>query len=79
MSTAANDTGLFNGQFDARIFIAIFVPAMFLLIIILAMLVFLIYREPSYYTSYTADDDTDHYETSNSKFEVLSRAPISYA
>lgn len=79
MSTAASDAGPFSGRFDARVFVAIFVPAVFLLIIILAMLVFLVYREPSYYENYDADDDADPYEASTSKFQVLSRAPISYA
>ncbi|CAF0757736.1 unnamed protein product [Adineta steineri] len=79
MSTSNSNNVLFNGQFDARIFIAIFVPAMFLLIIILTMIVFLIYRQPSYYDSYIGDNETDNTDTSYSKFEILSRAPNSYA
>jgi predicted histidine transporter YuiF (NhaC family) len=81
MSTSTSDNGLFNGQFDARIFVAIFVPAMFLLIIILTMLVFLIYRQPSYYDSYIINNENENFanEKSDSKFEVLSRTPISYA
>ncbi len=81
MSTSTSDNGLFNGQFDARIFLAIFVPAIFLLIIILTMLVFLMYRQPSYYDSYIIDHDHVNYdnEKSDSKFEILSRTPISYA
>jgi predicted histidine transporter YuiF (NhaC family) len=81
MSTSTSDNGLFNGQFDARIFVAIFVPAIFLLIIILTMLVFLIYRQPSYYDSYIINNENENFdnEKSDSKFEVLSRTPISYA
>ena len=81
MSTSANDDGLFNGQFDARTFAAIFVPAMFLLIIILTMLVLLVYRQPSYYDNYVAANENEH-SISNKfdcKFEILSRTPISYA
>jgi len=81
MSTLTSGSGLFNGQFDARIFIAIFVPAIFLLIIILTMLVFLIYRQPSYYDSYAIHHENENYdnEKSDSKFQILSRSPISYA
>jgi predicted histidine transporter YuiF (NhaC family) len=81
MSTSTSDNGPFNGQFDARIFVAIFVPAMFLLIIILTMLVFLIYRQPSYYDSYIINNENENYdnEKSESKFEILSRTPTNYA
>lgn len=81
MSSSTSDTGPFNGQFDARIFVAIFVPAIFLLIIILTMLVFLIYRQPSYYDNYIINSDNENYENEKSecKFEILSRSPISYA
>ncbi len=79
MSTSISNNGLFNGQFDARIFVAIFVPAIFLLIIILTMLVFLLYRQPSYYDTYIIDNENELYDTDKSdcKFEVLSRPPIS--
>ncbi len=79
MSTSISNNGLFNGQFDARIFVAIFVPAIFLLIIILTMLVFLLYRQPSYYDTYIIDNENELYDTEKSdcKFEVLSRPPIS--
>lgn len=81
MSTSTSDTGLFNGQFDARLFLAIFVPAIFLLIIILTMLVFLIYRQPSYYDNYIINNDNEHYdnEKSDCKFQILSRSPVSNA
>jgi hypothetical protein len=81
MSTSISNSGPFNGQFDARIFIAIFVPAVFLFIIILTMLVFLIYRQPSYYDSYSIHNENENYnnEKSDFKFEILSRSPISYA
>jgi hypothetical protein len=79
MSTSTTSNSLFNGQFDARTFAAIFVPAVFLLIIILTMLVFLVYRQPSYYDSYIADNDNENEfnDKSESKFEILSRTPIS--
>lgn len=81
MSSSIIDNGLFNGQFNARIFVAIFVPAIFLFIIILTMLVFLMYRQPSYYDSYIINNDTEIYdqEKSDCKFEVISRIPIGYA
>jgi hypothetical protein len=79
MSTTTSDNGPFNGQFDARTFAAIFVPAVFLLIIILTMLVFLMYRQPSYYDSYIADNENEYNDKSDSKFEILSRTPIPYA
>jgi len=82
MSSSITDNGLFNGQFNATIFVAIFVPAIFLFIIILTMLVFLIYRQPSsYHDYYINDNDTEIYEQekSDSKFEVISRIPIGYA
>ena len=68
----------FDGQFDPRIFAAIFVPAIFLLIIILTMLVFLIYRQPSYYENYVSNL-TDEHDRFDCKFEIISRTPISYA
>ena len=79
MSTWNNNNGLFNGQFDAKVFVAIFVPAVSLFIIIITMLVFLMYRQPSYYDSYIIDNETELYDTEKSdcKFEVLSRTPIS--
>lgn len=45
------------------------------------MLVFLIYRQPSYYDGYVIDNETELYENdkSESKFEIISRIPISYA
>ena len=78
MSTSTNDSNIFNGQFNAHIFVAIFVPAAFLLIIILTMLVFLIYRQPSYYDNYV-NDLNNVQETFDSKFDIISRAPLSYA
>ncbi len=79
MSTLNNNNGPFNGQFDPRVFVAIFVPAVFLFIIIITMLVFLMYRQPSYYDSYINDNETEIYDADKSdcKFEVLSRTPIS--
>lgn len=82
MSTTVNSSsGPFDGQFDPRIFAAIFVPAVFLLILILTMLVFLIYRQPSYYDHYVSDltHDRDDRDQFHCKFEVISRTPISYA
>ncbi len=81
MSTSINNNGIFNGQFDAKIFVAIFVPAIFLFIIILTMLVFLMYRQPSYYDSYRIDNEIEFYDTdkSDSKFEIISRTPITNA
>ena len=80
MSTSISNNGLFIGQFDARVFVAIFVPAIFLFIIILTMLVFLMYRQPSYYDSYIIENENelDNQEKYDSKFEILSRTPISY-
>jgi len=78
MSASTSDNGLFNGQFNALIFVAIFVPAIFLLLIILTMIVFLIYREPSYYDSYINDNETDENDKSDCKFEIISRIPNNY-
>jgi hypothetical protein len=43
------------------------------------MLVFLLYRQPSYYDTYIIDNENELYDTEKSdcKFEVLSRPPIS--
>lgn len=77
----SSTSGPFDGQFDARLFAAIFVPAIFLLILILTMLVFLIYRQPSSYDHYVSNYTREHDEQDriNCKFEVISRTPISYA
>ncbi|CAF1444132.1 unnamed protein product [Rotaria sordida] len=81
MSASISNNQLFNGQFNAQIFVAIFVPAIFLFIIILTMLVFLIYRQPSDYDSYIINTEHEHYDNNklNCKFEILSRTPTSYA
>ncbi|CAF2318270.1 unnamed protein product [Rotaria sp. Silwood2] len=81
MSTSASDNQLFNGQFNAQIFAAIFVPAIFLFIIILTMLVFLIYRQPSDYDSYIINNENERNDNNKSecKFEILSRTPTNYA
>jgi hypothetical protein len=81
MSTSIRTDGPFNGHFDAFVFVAIFVPAIFLLIIILTMLVFLLYRQPSYYDSYVTDLDNEHedHDRFDCKFDIMSRTPISYA
>lgn len=80
MSTANSDLNLFSGQFNAQIFVAIFVPAIFLLIIILTMLVFLLYRQPSDYDAYVQNlrDTRDDQEKYHSRFEIISREPLSY-
>lgn len=80
MSTSISTDGPFNGHFDAFVFVAIFVPAIFLLIIILTMLVFLLYRQPSYYDSYVTDLDNEHEDQDrfDCKFDIISRTPISY-
>lgn len=82
MSTSTNDDRLFNGQFNPQIFAAIFVPAIFLLIIILTMIVFILYRQPSDYNSYIIENLNEHKNINNnrsdSKFEILSRTPSSY-
>ena len=81
MSTSINGDGPFSGRFDARVFLAIFVPAVFLFIIILTMLVFLIYRQPAYYDSYITDPvaEQDDQEKFDWKFEIMSRAPMTNA
>ncbi|CAF3297398.1 unnamed protein product [Rotaria socialis] len=83
MSTSNNDNGLFNGQFNPQIFAAIIVPAIFLLIIILTMLVFILYRQPSDYNSYIIENEHEHGNGDNNKsgckFEILSRTPNNYA
>ncbi|CAF4037248.1 unnamed protein product [Rotaria sp. Silwood2] len=67
MSTSASDNQLFNGQFNAQIFAAIFVPAIFLFIIILTMLVFLIYRQPSDYDSYIINNENERNDNNKSE------------
>ncbi|CAF3335600.1 unnamed protein product [Rotaria socialis] len=59
------------------------VPAIFLLIIILTMLVFILYRQPSDYNSYIIENEHEHGNGDNNKsgckFEILSRTPNNYA
>ena len=44
------------------------------------MLVFLLYRQPSYYDSYVTDLDNEHEDQDrfDCKFDIISRTPISY-
>jgi hypothetical protein len=80
MSTTISKPGPFDGPFDPTVFAAIFIPAVFLLIIILTMLVFLLYRQPTFYDNYITSMELENEDQSQAdyKFEVISRTPLHY-